>query len=692
LARYFDLLWGFGEKGVVNDASEAPDCLSTSPVAIVAIWRYRFPVTFSRDKQASFSKNPADSTRLRDDVLVIVEDLLSLSISESKSNHVSQLSATLLPGTNYLTETFPGDWVAAWIVNDVATANSLISRVRKGEACNGFNDGLKFLGRTAGGPRVRLTQSPTGLKTSGYTLNAAGFTEFDASIYFEPYLASDSVGAATEWLKKTGEALNNLILGGTDNQQDPMVTTGRVLPFFINAFYGEGVPASQGYQSTPGVSTTKGLDNPNAFVIPDPIGSLLGVTTGTKSTGQKGWNDICNILTGVQRYQLSNDNVAFLNSSNADNSVTYNSAGQIFTPDGLPVDGTSRQLVCPDELLGSFLPNPPQFDGQQTVWSILQQYVNSAVNEMYTCLRVGPTGAIMPTLVVRQLPFTSGVLDETYTPAKTPSAMTPTKKDDPKTQAQNNPIDNPRRLALTRFGELPCWAVPPTLVVGADLGRSDSVRFNFVHVYGETGLPTQNRSEYIVRDPPISDDLDIIRSGFRPYMMTVACSPNDATNRKAGDWMYIVADFVMGQHLTLSGSMELVGIQSPICIGDNISFDNHFFHIEGVTHTFSHNPSGGVNTFRTQLALSHGIKQEQLTGDDFSMYTGTSQEDLQTYMGSRSREYQVNKNEPSSPPIKGVEVTPPVQHAGAAEAEIDPNALGESVGNIAAQYRSGVKN
>jgi hypothetical protein len=682
--RYYDLLWGFGEK---DDAEEAPSSIDTSPTAIIAVWRYRYPVTFSRAKQASFSKSASDITALRDEVLVIVEDVASVTVNSTKTNHISQMSATLKPGANYLTEIFPGDWAACWIVNSIAKANDLIARIRGGKACNGFDDGLKWMGRLAA-PRVGLVQGARGARTSHYTINGGGFQEFDAGLYFEPYLASDSTGLASEWLQKTGLAIEQVMLRGDGgpNSQETVITATKAMPLFMDAFFGNGVPANQGFQDTPaGIPITKGLDNPNGFVIPAPVAAVLGVTTGTKSTGKVGWNDVCNLLYGVQKYQLGNSpqDSAFLVTSETEqgsSSATYSSAGQIFAPDGVSTDGSTRRLQCTDDLLGSFLPSAPQFDGQRTVWSVLEQYLNPAVNEMYTCLRAGPTGAVMPTLVVRQLPFTSGVLDETYRPRKIPPADLPksAKAKKPKTPPLPNPIDAPRKLALTRFVEVPRWVVHPLLFKGGELGRSDSLRFNFIHVYGETGLADQNRAGYITRDPPIADDMDICRSGFRPYMSTVHCSPHDATSRRAGDWMYILSDILMGQHLTLTGTMQLVGIQSPICIGDNIEFDNHILHIEGLTHSYNVNSQTGIKTFRTNLALSHGLKIEQLDGSDFGMYSGTGPDDLRAYAGTTSRDYQVNPTEPSSPPAQGV------TDAG------DPNLdrIGETLGGVAEVFQS----
>lgn len=659
MSRSYDILNDFGLSGYSPDPAATPDSLSVTAHAIMVIWRYRHPITYSRSKGTSFSKNPIDSVRLRDKPLIIVEDIQSLQVVTSKGNHVGQMNATLFPGANYITEVFPGDWVAAWMVNSTDKAKSLFERLQNGEACNKFLDGLKFMGRMTS-VRTRIVQRPDGTRTTNYTMNAASFTEFDASIYYEPYFASQAVGIASEWLQKTGSKINELIKKDSKGG-NASITVNDAIPFFVSAFFGAGVPKNQGF-SDGALDQTRGLDDPNVFIVPSEVGKIIGVTEGTKANGAVGWHDVCNILQGVQKYQLG---------SESDNSYTEDGPmGFIFNPDGLNrlgfVTRETRRLRCPQDMLGTFLPSPPQFNGQRTVWAIMQQYLNPAVNEMYCTLRVSPTGDVMPTLVVRQLPFTSGILDETYRPkvAKVANVNEVLKKNntaakfaiDNDTSNDNlvNLVTQPRTLALTRFTELPRWQLHPLLIKSVDLGRSDALRFNFVHIYGETGLAAQDRTAYIVRDPPIADDMDIIRSGLRPYMATVNCSPQDATMRKAGDWMYIVSDIVMGQHLTLTGTVELVGVQSPICPGDNVELDGHILHIETVSHSF--NASGtGAFTFSTALALSHGVKAEQAAGGDFSLYSGTSVDDLMAGHGTESRDYTVNPERPESPPVEGTE-------------------------------------
>lgn len=682
MARVYEVLFDYGEFPNQSGANNqfVPDSLTTSPYAIMAVYRYRYPVTFSRSQGGSFAQGGSATdaaVKLRELTLIVCDDIQNLQVNFAKTNHVSQLQATLLPGMNYLTEMFPGDWVMCWMVNDKRTLTSLIDRIKKNQPCNKFYDGLKFVGKVAS-VRKSIVQSPTGIRHSTYTINAAGFTEFDAQLYFEPYLAATNPNIATAWLKQTGLDIDQLISSSGQG-----ISINKVLPAFMEAFFGKGIPSnSASGSSTAGMPNNQTGITANSFIVPAPVGKALGVSQGSKPNGQVGWNDICEVLQGIQKYQLSNGTLqssVVVDLQNGKPGASGRSIGDIFTPDGVPDGSRLRRRETKDPMLGVFLPSSPQFTGQRTVWSVMQQYLNPTVNEMYTCLRVNPAGDVLPTLVVRQLPFSSGLISDLYRPkdylvgTEVQSNLSDSHR---LNKASIDSLDattsssQPRQLTLTRFMELPRWRIHPILIQAVDLGRSDALRFNFVHVYGETGLQSQNKTGYIIRDPPISDDIDISRSGLRPYMQSVNCAPADTLNRKAGDWMYIISDMIMGQHLMLTGTMSLKGIQSPICPGDNVEFDGHVLHIESVTHSFQMS-NDGKKHFSTNLSLTHGVKVDQDDPtNDAALFSGTKSTDLTRFDAFPASEYSFSPNKITDPAASASQDTSkPAETSGAGDYE-----------------------
>lgn len=562
------------EFGLTDETAD--EAIAVDPHWVIAVVRFQHPVTYSRSAGESFSGLYADAVRVRGKPLIITDQCIEVSCSATKSSHLSQLSATLLPSEhlNLLAEIMPGDWVFAWMMHGREAQQSVVRKIRDGKPANDWHDGLKFVGR-ANGPRKQISQDPNGgVRTTRYSLTAVGFWELDATLYYEPHLANRVPTLGLHWAR-IGANVNKLI---RENGQGIGVT--QALTFFLDLLMGQGVPVnlSRGNED-PRLRATAGLDAPYSYIVPTPVGQLLGQTEKTKAGGLLAYADILEFVYGVQRY------------GDLD-SATGTPEAQIFNPEGTRTPGSRRYTGT--DLMGTFIPTAPQFTNN-SVWSILNQYLNSAVNELYTCLRVNADGKVMPTLVARQLPFSSELA--------------------------------PSSIATTRFLDLPRWRLHPILIKRADLGRSGMQRVNFVHVYGDSGRgkPSEMTAQ-VVRYPPKRDDLDIARNGFNPMMKTVSCAETDILQGGPEKWMALIADIVMGQHMTLSGLTELIGIQAPICPGDNVELDGAVLHIESVSHRCSIS-ADGKKSFTTTLALSYGVAAEP-RGGNLGLYAGIYPDEL----------------------------------------------------------------
>jgi hypothetical protein len=296
-----------------------------------------------------------------------------------------------------------------------------------------------------------------------------------------------------------------------------------------------------------------------------------------------GYSDILHLLIGVQQFDT--------------NYSEDPSKGMFPVVDYASL--TPSRSFCPEPVKGTYLPQEGNFINKP-LFSLLQQFLNPAINEMYTALKVGLDGRIMPTLVVRQIPFSTNAITE-----------------------------SPKML-LTRFLDLPRWRISPVLVSEVDIGRSDATHFNLVKVLGDAalfsggGIQIPARQE--VLNPPIFDVIDIARSGVKSYMQTVNCTIKDL-NRVGGlrVWSEAIADWTMGSQYTLNGQIQCTGIQAPIAEGDNIEFEDMVYHIEAITDTCTIN--NGVRSFTTTLALTNGMPKDQKNdkgniSKDFPKYPG----------------------------------------------------------------------
>jgi hypothetical protein len=167
----------------------------------------------------------------------------------------------------------------------------------------------------------------------------------------------------------------------------------------------------------------------------------------------------------------------------------------------------------------------------------------------------------------------------------------------------------------TKFLDLPRWKLSPEIVLNLSLSKSEATRTNFVQVYTRNlaNLAALNLAEQISTNNFKYDDADIQRHGLKPYIITI---PFDFPTKEgdapaahqhyALEWTHLIADWVMEAHLKESGSFQCVGIEDPICVGDNLEFDGIIYHIESITHSMQINKNG-MKVFRTNLAVSYGV-------------------------------------------------------------------------------------
>jgi len=581
--------------------------ISVSPYWVIAVARLKNRLTFDRPNLTSSKTDNSDLSDTLGDPLIIT-DCTSLSVSQSKGSHVSSMNATLAGGeTKYMDEIFPGDWVMAWMVNYKDVAASLISRIEKGKEVNRFDDGLKFVGRVQS-IRKMVGQQPGGLRTLSYSLNCSGFNELDSETFFDPAFSNSQIKSdLAESLFRLGAALENFI---QTNEGAAGISTDKAIPLLLEILLGAGIPPAYNSKSDNGqVQEITGLTYsdkaPYAYLVPKIVGDWLGKTPN-KGRPKLAYADILELIHGIQRY-TENDPSTYAN----------------FIPDGIDGAPASTRYTG-NPLTGTFTPQTPTL-ANQPVWSILCQYLNPTINEMYTTLRVNPENRVVPTLVVRQKPFSTQLKAN---PQAKASDSNFTSQDSLRLAAlglnPNNPQDALRANALgfregrdpvpdskfTPFLELPRWQADPVLIKALEVGRSDALRFNFIHIYGET--PTQqeitSKTAQLVQNPPISDSADIKLHGLRSINSMVACSLADGA-LAAGQWMDLVADFNIGLHLSLSGTCVIQGVSAPIAVGDNFEFDGVVYHIEAVSHNCLIG-ANGAKSFVTNLTLSYGQKAE----------------------------------------------------------------------------------
>lgn len=507
--------------------------------------------------------------------LVVENDCIALSVNVTKGNLTPSVQMTLVEtDVNYSTAIHPGDFVLVNMLNWETDARRIVNIARSKNIgpINKVSDGFKGIFKVQG-VRKRIAVDPqSGTIRVTYSINGFAFTEFNNSIYYNPYLRTDNQGTGKDdLLFATNLQADYKQLISPDNNpycQD-------IMKFLIESFIGSGI-SDKGQTFAAGSPITANTH----FYIPQQVGTFLGVSKA------KAAKDVYNYLFGIQQYAGSGDR-------------SYASG---FNPSNL-VEPKGRFYYTAQKCNGQTLLRA-EYWNQQKAWSIINQYTNAPLNELYTCFRVSPSGSVMPTVVFRQIPFNSDDFG-------------------------NNATFN-QKVPVTKFSNLPRWKISSAMIFSADIGLEEAARVNFVQYYASPPADVKKADAYMSVQTAagnyVYDINDVVRSGLRPYVVTTSFQDLtiDKQAYEAKAWAQLLGDCVIGGHLKLNGTLECVGLVQPIAVGDNLEFDGTIFHIEEVNHICNISAQTGVKMFRTIIKLSNGVStQTSSTGLVYSEMTHT---------------------------------------------------------------------
>jgi len=548
-----------------NGSSASEDNLinQSSPTWVLTFVRWNVRDTLRAVKQTG---SPASILGVRAP-LVVENDCVQLVVTSNKASLTPAMSAVLVEtDVNYETSIAPGDFCFVNMLNWEEDARRIAKTSGSSTpgAINGANDGFKGLFKIQSVRKSITTDPGSGIKRVLIRIDGYAFTEFNNMIYYNPYLNRDGWGTDKDSLlfATNIHADYKTLVKNNFQVQD-------IIKFLIQSFIGVGV-------SDRGQTTSKGspITANTHFYIPQQIGTLLGIPS------VKAAKDVYNYLFGIQQYNIS-PNQTLQQGMNPSN-----------------ITSTNNRFSYTDTPCGGKCLIKAEYWNQVNAWSIINQYTNSPLNELYTCFRVDATGKVMPTVVFRQIPFTTDFFGTT----------------DPfKINAK-----------VTRYSTLPRWKISSALIYRSDIGRDEAGRVNFVQYYvqppSSIGKPDAFISAQTRSGNFVYDINDVTRSGLRPYV--ISSNFEDLTITKDEQvgkrWAYIIGDSLIGGHLKMNGTIECVGIFDPIAVGDNLEFDDVVYHIEEVMHACSINAENGIKTWKTTLKLSNGISvSETSTGIEY---------------------------------------------------------------------------
>ncbi len=572
--------------------------ISPSWVLTFVRFYYRDLFRTSTDFANAATQTPAT------DPLIVQNDCIQLEVSTLKNNLTPSVKMILVQtDVDYETAVAPGDFVLVNMLNwDIggSTAGSpfaapsanlefyapnsnngafpgeigadlIVERIKAGKNINRIQDGFKGIFRIQSVRKTISVDSVSGIKTVRFEITGFAFTEFNNSLYFNPNLVNSQVKGNLAFylgdLSKAWASLNTF--QGTPYIQE-------LISSLIRIFLGSGPPSNVSGNKT--IGTTFSFNN--QYVIPGLIGALLGISDRV-NTSQSNIQakDLYTYLFGIQQYSASVTDIASgLNPSNmSGNPPNINQRYPNFYYTTQYCSGNSTLKA--------------DYWNNVKLWSVLNQYTNSPLNELYTCFRTSFNGTVLPTVVFRQIPFTN---------------------DDFVTQEFGTQDSSASSIRVTKFMNIPRWKISPGYVYSLNIGREESARINFVQYFAKS-LFTKNGIDLSGETAKVNycfDADDVLRSGLKPYIVSNEFSDlPDQSIDHAPQWARIIADSLFGGQLKLNGSMECIGVYEPVAVGDNLEFDNVVYHIEGIVHKCFINDKG-FKSFRTAFTLSNGLSKD----------------------------------------------------------------------------------
>ena len=647
-----------------------PDSHQTNPGWIVLFVRFNEPTSM-------YNPGTGDLMGIRPIQSSVVEnDCTSVQITNGKNGFNKSCNLTLKIGdTIWQNAVSPGDWVFVWMSHD-KTDMEKIGNMLRGVSPNQFGNklcswdsGLKFVGRVVGLHMVDTT-SPNGTRTVQQSVSCQAFLEFATSVYytyvgvsFNPKDGQPS-GTSTAQAEQQAAALRSTIFDDKLNrvmknfaskflelyQTNPKILSPDTLIAYLFTII-MGIPSQSHDTGTVPVDQIAGALS-DAIRIPPVVANILGRPGATYL-----WQ-LYNLYLGVQKYDANNQDKPWQSFMPRIDRTTVGDKFKVFWR------SPGSQGRCK-----GVSPFYPPYWTNETMWSIMSQYLNPVVNEMYTALRINSDNTIGPTLIVREQPFSTGLRnflkeqsvlplavqragDESKSIRKQMDAQNAANEDD--ATAQNSVVvktlqGGTSQLVTTQqtdtftfFSNLPRWVIDPSMVKSVSVGTSEADRINFVQVWGRNGSaeflginvgPQQLKQQQATAGNAVYDFKDIQRNGLRADINETQWDFFVNSSRSgswAPDWAKMRADWLFNGHLKLKGSITCNGIKEPICEGDNLQYRGMVYHIDSVSHSASIDARGNKQ-FTTTMQISNGLRALRLNEKDAPLYAihrGIEREDV----------------------------------------------------------------
>lgn len=570
--------------------------LIKTPHAAVIVWNYEERLT-AGGAGGSGLANPANSITTINEIIISTISLMSISINKSKSEPTGSFNLVLAPTRNWTATLTSGSWCAILMSNDPLDENSF----KEAKATQ-----LKMIGRIDA-VRTNVSVDDSGTRSTTYSVQGRDWGSiFENTIYIDPIIQDPSELGETQansLYQQLAQAVYN------DNNSPNTLAVPKQLTKILSVL---GHPlrfpeTERMFKATHEVSLPDGVVN---FLLRKNLSQAEKQKQLDESNSPEHANES---LVRTWKPELLDrqmapstkfmDLLTFIWGPLKDNGEdTYHNADEYLTQSG----------TC-------YL-NPGDFLGQHTIWSVLQENCNYAMNDLFTELRwKGDYPEFR--LYCRIKPFAY------------------------KDVAVSDKVDTAMR---SKFQNIASHLLDTDAVINVSAGVNWADKFNFIEIkpalneLSVLGVTLKDKSQVFQGTYSTSNVFD--REGFRPLFFSIKQLPFriDGESRPIDgsllqQWVLLAQEWYFDSHKFLNGTINLHGTNEYIPVGDNIMFDagligttsnynensisskNPIYvlaHVESTQYDFSVG-SDGARTYRTTINFVRGIlvnKQKQLIG------------------------------------------------------------------------------
>ncbi len=300
---------------------------------------------------------------------IVVNDAVSITVSDSKSSPQKSLQVTLVStDVNYSTAVKAGDFVFVNLINHEQKAREIHAKVLALKPINGVNDGFKGFFKVKTVTRSMI-ESGNGIKSYRYQISAAAFSEFNSVILYNPALqaAFNQQGSEGLFMALVGEFFKDIV---------GSIEVDTLVRLYIKILLGKSPK-----DKTPDIVKYA----QSHFGVPSGVSKLMGMDEA------KHINQLYHVITGLWK--------------NPPNPQTDHERWNPHIPASSTDGPTFFQTSVINQ--GVKVKVYENWD-RKNIWSIIMDTCNDPMNEVYTTFRISPVAdKIVPTFIMRQKPFTN---------------------------------------------------------------------------------------------------------------------------------------------------------------------------------------------------------------------------------------------------------------------------------------------